>query len=75
MTISQALVIVLLISIWAGSTGTNLATNSNLLIILLIALIALAGVTTLTNNLTNNNFFPCRNRIISSNGTITQTLF
>ena len=74
MTISQAIVIVLLISIWAGTTGTDLATNSNILIILLIALIALAGVTTLTNNLTNN-FNPCRNRIISANGTITQTLF
>ena len=74
MTISQALIIVLLISIWAGSTGTDLATNSNLLIILLIALIALAGVTTLTNNL-NNNIGTCRNRIISANGTITQTLF
>lgn len=71
MTVSQALVIVLLISIWAGTTGTDLATNSNILIILLIALIALAGV---TSNSGNNNCC-CRNRIISDFGTITQTLF
>lgn len=75
MTVSQALVIVLLISVWAGSTNTDLATNSNLLIILLIALIALAGVTTLNDNINNNNFYRCRNRIISDTGTITQTLF
>jgi len=42
MTISQSLVLVLLISIVAGITDTNLATNSNILIILLIALIALS---------------------------------
>ncbi len=72
MTISQALVIVLLISIWAGSTNTDLATNSNILIILLIALIALAGVTALQDDASNNN---CINRILSANGTITQTLF
>lgn len=74
MTVSQALVIVLLISVWAGSTNTDLATNSNILIILLFALIALAGVTTINDNL-NDNFFNCRNRIISDVGTITQTLF
>lgn len=72
MTVSQALVIVLLISVWAGTTGTDLATNSNILIILLIALIALAGVTALSDNDSNRC---CRNRIISDTGTITQTLF
>lgn len=71
MTISQALVIVLLISVFTGATNTDLATNSNILIILLIALIALAGVTTLSS--TSNN---CQNRIISTGtDTITQTLF
>ena len=75
MTISQALVIVLLISVWAGSTNTDLATNSNILIILLIALVALAGVTTLNDNINNNSNWWCRNRIISDTGTITQTLF
>ncbi len=72
MTVSQALVIVLLISVWAGATNTDLATNSNILIILLIALIALAGVTTLEDNLNDRN---CVNRIISTTGTVTQTLF
>lgn len=72
MTVSQALIIVLLISVWAGATGTDLATNSNILIILLIALIALAGVTTLADNDFHHH---CRNRIISEVGTITQTLF
>ncbi len=73
MTVSQALVIVLLISVWAGATGTDLATNSNLLIILLIALIALAGVTTLSNDNTSSR---CANRILSSGtNTILQTLF
>ena len=72
MTVSQALIIVLLISVWAGATGTDLATNSNILIILLIALIALAGVTTLADNDFRNH---CHNRIISETGTITQTLF
>ncbi|MBO5103066.1 MAG: hypothetical protein J6C13_03135 [Clostridia bacterium] len=71
MTISQALIIVLLISIWASTTNTDLATNSTILIILLIALIALAGVTSINEN---NNRCCCRNRIIST-GTITQTLF
>ena len=75
MTVSQALVIVLLISIWAGSTNADLATNSNILIILLIALIALAGVTTINDNINNNNNYLCSNRIISGTGTITQTLF
>ena len=75
MSISQALVIVLLISVWAGSTNTDLATNSNILIILLIALIALAEVTTLNDNINNNSTNVCRNRIISDTGTITQTLF
>lgn len=70
MTISQALVIVLLISIWAGATGTDLATNSNILIILLIALIALAGVTSFNNN------HCCRNRFLTfGSDVITQTLF
>ena len=72
MTVSQALVIVLLISVWAGATNTDLATNSNILIILLIALIALAGVTTLEDNLNDRT---CVNRIISTTGTVTQTLF
>ncbi len=73
MTVSQALVIVLLISVWAGATGADLATNSNILIILLIALIALAGVTTLSNDSTSSR---CANRVLSSgNGTILQTLF
>ena len=73
MTVSQALVIVLLISVWAGATGADLATNSNILIILLIALIALAGVTTLSNDSTSSR---CANRILSSgSGTILQTLF
>ena len=75
MTVSQALVIVLLISIWAGSTNADLATNSNILIILLIALIALAGVTTINDNINNSNDYQCTNRIISGTGTITQTLF
>jgi len=73
MTVSQALIIVLLISVFAGATNTNLATNTNILIILLIALIALAGVTTISNNQQNRNY--CRNRVISPIGTITQTLF
>ncbi len=76
MTISQALVIVLLISVFAGATNANLATNTNMLIILLIALISLAGVTTINTNLNQlNRNYLCRNRIISPYGTITQTLF
>ncbi len=71
MTISQALIIVLLLSVYAGASGTDLATNSTILIILLIALIALAGVTTLVDNVHST----CNNRIISQTGTITQTLF
>lgn len=74
MTVSQALVIVLLISVWAGATGADLATNSNILIILLIALIALAGVTTLSNDSTSSRC--AANRVLSSgSGTILQTLF
>ena len=64
MTISQSLVLVLLISIVAGITDTNLATNSNILIILLIALIALSvasynftGCNTTTLTTTNGSTF------------------
>ncbi len=67
MTISLAVLSALAVSIFASATGTELATNSNIVIILLIALIALAGVT-------NSNSY-CRNRIISDVGSITQTLF
>jgi len=76
MTVSQAIIITLLISVFAGATNTNLATNQNLLIILLIALLALAGVTTVNNNINSlNRAYSCRNRILSPTGTITQTLF
>jgi len=67
MTISQAIVIALAVAIFAGATNTELANNTNIVLILLIALIALAGVT--------NNSYYCRNRIISTDNTITQTLF
>lgn len=67
MTVSIALLTALAVSIFAGATNTNLATNSNIIIILLIALIALAGITSL-------NSYQCQNRIISNTG-ITQTLF
>ena len=67
MTISIAVLTALAVSVLAGITNTNLATNSNIIIILLIALIALAGVTSL-------NYYNCRNRIISNTG-VTQTLF
>lgn len=61
MTVSQSLVLVLLISLWASSTGTDLASNSTILIILLIALIALSYATTTRrgccfNYQTLNNF-------------------
>ena len=78
MTISQALVIVLIIAVIVGATGTELANNTTLLIVLLIALIALAGVTYLFDNQNNNRYNRCRNRVISFNddtNTITQTLF
>lgn len=70
MTISQAITIVLLIAVFASTSGIDLANNTVLLIILFIALIALSGVTTLANQ--SNT---CRNRVISDLGTITQTLF
>lgn len=73
MTVSLALVIVLLISVFASATGTDLANNTTILIVLLIALIALAGVTTLSNN-QNNNRCCCQNRLTSNFG-IPQTLF
>lgn len=50
MTVSQSLVLVLLISLWASSTGTDLASNSTILIILLIALIALSYATNTRRN-------------------------
>ena len=67
MTISLAIITALAVSVLATTTGTDLATNSTITLILLIALIALAGVTS-TN-------YCCRNRIISDSNTITQTLF
>lgn len=74
MTISRALTIALIVAVFAGATNTNLANNTNLVIILLIALIALAGVTTLSENQSPARTC-CRNRIISTTGTVTQTLF
>lgn len=57
MTVSQSLVLVLLISLWASSTGTDLASNSTILIILLIALIALSYVTNNNGNSRNGCYF------------------
>ena len=66
MTISQAITIAIAVAVFAIATNTELANNTFIVLILLIALIALSGVTN-TNNC-------CRNRILSSD-TITQTLF
>ncbi len=41
MTISSSVVLVLLIGLWATGNGVNLANNTSLLLILLIALLAL----------------------------------
>ncbi len=73
MTITQAVVITLLIAMWASGTGVELTNNTTLLIILLISLIALSGVSTIISN--NNSQGNCRNRLLNQSGTITQTLF
>ena len=72
MTISQALITVLIISVIVGATGSELANNTTILIILLIALIALAGVT----RLFQYNTAPCVNRLLNTTSDmIPQTLF
>lgn len=50
MTVSQSLVLVLIIALWATGTGVDLANNTTFLIILLIALIALSYATTTSQN-------------------------
>ena len=67
MTISQSLVLVFIIAIWSTGNGVNLANNTTLLIILLIALMSLVFSTRRTycpnsqtmqnalNNLSVNN--------------------
>ncbi len=76
MTVSLALIITLLLSVYATSTGLDLSSNSIILIILLIALISLANSqTALDENNQNNSSCCCRNRLISDSNSITQTLF
>ncbi len=41
MTVSSSVVLVLLIGLWATGNGVNLANNTSLLLVLLIALLAL----------------------------------
>lgn len=53
MTVSQALVLSLLIALWASSSGVNLANNTVILITLLIALMAFAYATDDQNNFYN----------------------
>jgi len=54
MTISQSLVLVLIIALWATGNSVNLANNTTLLIILLIALISLVFSTKRINNCPNS---------------------
>lgn len=56
MTISQALVLVLVIALWATGNSVNLANNTTLLIILLIALISLVFSTNQNRRRCQNNF-------------------
>lgn len=56
MTVTQSLVLVLIIALWATGNGINIATNTVILIILLIALIALAR-TSCNRSCCPNNFF------------------
>ena len=66
MTVSQSLVLVLLIALWATGNDVNLATNTVILIILLIALVALAR--------TSCNHW-CPNRFLNFNTGNFNTIF
>ena len=50
MNFSQDILMILLISIIASATGTDLATNTNILLILLLALVGLPSNNTSTCN-------------------------
>lgn len=68
MTVSQSLVLVLIIALWATGTGVDLANNTTLLIILLIALIALSFATNLNRRRCcgNNNFQTINGNFLST---------
>ncbi len=53
MTVSQALVLGLLIALWASGSGVDLANNTVILITLLIALLAFAYATNDENDFAN----------------------
>ncbi len=74
MTISQSVVLVLLIALWATGTGVDLTNNTTLLIILLVALIALSYATNLTNFSQNNRRACCFNYQFANNNTNLLTL-
>lgn len=63
MTISQSLVLTLLIAMWSTGNGVNLANNTTLLLILLIALISLSLTT-------NSRYRRCQTQLENANNGI-----
>ncbi len=67
MTVSESLVLVLLIALWSTGNGVDLSSNTVILITLLIALIALSKSTSYRCCSGNNSLFTTTN----TNGSIT----
>ncbi len=61
MTVTEALVLSLLIALWSAGTGVNLANNTVIIITLLIALVSLAFSTTRQNRGCQNAFLNAQN--------------
>ena len=66
MTITQSLILVLLIALWSTGNGVNLANNTTILITILIALIALSYSTTRRGQC-QNTLFNAQNGIFGNN--------
>ena len=67
MTISQSVVLVLVIALWSTGAGIDLVNNTTLLIILLVALISLSYAT-------NNNRHGCCYNYQTANNNLSSNL-